>query len=240
MNGTAFYRTNLPLKTCFYAVLLFANSSSGIRSSFLRKQLGIGPKAAHRLGNQIRLHMATQSRPVKLGGRGKTVEVDELFLKHARADIGSPLETRIVMGFFCEGEIRSVLIPDRRSGTLLSAISSIVEPGSRIITDQWCGYRRIPSLGFEHISVNHEHGFFDYAGNSTCNIDSYWASVRRALRSYQQVKSDNMWLYLAEIEFKYNRRRTLTSPFQTLMTNWPRETESQIMLRTKYDLTSMP
>jgi len=59
LKGTAFFRSNLSLMASFYALLLFCNSSSGVRSAFIRKQLGISLKGAHRLCNTIRLHMVS-------------------------------------------------------------------------------------------------------------------------------------------------------------------------------------
>ena len=49
----------------FYALLLFANSSSGVRTSFVRKQLGLGHRSSFRLCRMIRVHMATDARDLR-------------------------------------------------------------------------------------------------------------------------------------------------------------------------------
>lgn len=241
LKGTAFFRSNLSLMAYFYALLLFANSTSGIRSTFIRKQLGIGLRAAHRLCNTIRLHMAAYDRPVGIGGPGKTVHIDELYLQHSFSK-GTPKRlAAIVLGFACEGKVLCGIIPNRKSETLLVSIERWVLPGSKIITDDYSSYRRVPSLGFEHVSVNHSKGVFsDRRGNSTCEIEAYWASVRRALRLYHQVSENNLWLFLAEIEFRYNHRFQDSSPFEALTSTWADlDAVGAQELRNRYDWTSL-
>lgn len=222
LKGTAFYRSNLPLMAYFYAILLFANSSSGMRSTFIRKHLGLGLKGAVNLSQRVRLHISAYDRPERLGGPGKTVFVDEVYLRHI-VDKGQGRRVSVqVLGFSCEGRVIAGIVPDRKAATLLAEIKKRVVPGSSIITDDWCGYKRVPTLGFRHIAVNHSKGsFFDTRGNSTGEIDSYWATVRRALRLYHQVRDDTLWLFLAEIEFRYNHRFGHCSPFETLVSHWP-------------------
>lgn len=241
LKGTPFYRSNLSLMACFYAMLLFANSSSGVRSSFVRKQLGIGIKSAHRLCNRIRLHMSSYDRPEMLGGPEKKVYVDEVYLRHVRCPNSSSLVAKIVLGFCCDGHVLCGIVENRKAATLLSAIDRMVAPGSIIVTDDWVGYKRVPTLGFDHITINHSTGrFFDYDGNSTCEIDSYWATMRRALRLYHQVAEDNLWLYLAEIEFRYNHRFAATSTFDALVSHWPDLDDlGAEALRRRYDWTGV-
>lgn len=223
LRETAFYRSNLSIMAYFYALLLFSNSSSGVRAAFVRKQLGIGMKAAHRLCGKVRLHMAAYKRPDRLGGPGKTVYVDEVYVKYVVDKDGKKKRPAIVLGIMCDGLVLSGIIPDRRGQTLAAAINKLVRRGSKIITDDWGGYRRLSSLGFEHMTINHSSGyFFDFYGNSTCEIDSYWATLKRALRLYHQVSDKYLWLYLAEIEFRYNHRFLECRPFEDLINHWPK------------------
>lgn len=228
LNGTAFYRSNLSLTACFYAILLFANCSSGVRSSFLRRQLGLGPKSSHRLSNRVRLHMAAYARPETLGGPGKRVEVDEVLLRHIRIADREQLQKAIVMGLTCEGKVITGIIPDRKRATLHAHIVKHVKPGSTVITDDWIGYRGIGQLGYRHIPVNHSKGYFNEAGNSTCAIDSYWASLRRMMRRYHQVAPENLWLFLAEAECRYNFRHRRELMFDELISHWPALTQEHL------------
>lgn len=222
LKGTIFYRSNLPLMAGFYAMLLFANSSSGVRSSFVRKQLGIGLRAAHRLCNQIRVHMATYERPKKLGGLGKRVCIDEVYLKHVRMRGRDQLVGAIVLGLECDGKTILGIVPDRKRHTLKKQIRRYVSLGSTVITDDWIGYKGLTDIGYKHIAINHSLGyFFDEYGRTTNSVEACWASLRRSLRLYHQVGEKNLWRFLAENEFRYNHRFSKISPFDVMVSNWP-------------------
>lgn len=220
LQGTAFYRSNISLTACFYALSLFANCPSGIRSGFLRKQLGLGNKAAHRLGNRVRLHMAAQPRLEMLGGKGKIVEIDEVLLQHASEPGYAMLQPTLVLGAHCDGRVLSGIIADRRRATLHECITRLIAPQSLIVTDDWRPYRGLEQFGYQHVSVNHRAGFFPQDGQTTGKIDSYWATLRRVMRGYHQVSAANLWLYLAEVECRFNLRNS-QSPFNDLITTWP-------------------
>ncbi|MEP5761524.1 MAG: IS1595 family transposase, partial [Litoreibacter sp.] len=147
----------------------------------------------------------------------------------------------IVLGIMCEGLLLSGIIPDRKRKTLEAAISKWVHPQSKIITDDWVGYKRLSSLGFIHLTINHSSGYFsDFNGNSTCEIDSYWATLKRSLRLYHQVSAKNLWLYLAENEFRYNHRFSNCQPFEDLISHWP-ELDSTVLekLKNRYNWTEL-
>ena len=236
LKDTAFYRSNVSLTACFYAILLFANCSSGIRSSFLRKQLGLGAKSAHRLCNRVRLHMAAYQRPALLGGDGKLVEVDEVLLRHVRSPGKYHSDATIILGMVCDGTLINGVINDRTRKTLHANIVRFIKPGSIIVTDDWRPYRGLEQFGFSHIAVNHSVGFFNENGFSTGEIDSYWAVLRRAMRSYHQVAPDNLWLFLAEMECRYNFRHDRSALFEALISRWPAITnESLKILQSRFD-----
>lgn len=220
LAGTPFYRSNFSLTACFYAILLFSSCSSGVRSSFLRRQIGTPPKSTHRLCNLVRLQMANYDRPTKLGGPGKRVEVDEVLIRHVRIPGSDRYYAAQIMGIACEGKLITGIIPDRTRSTLHANIKRWVVPGSIIITDDWAAYRSLDHSKYKHITVNHSKGYFNEQGYSTCEIDSFWATLRRCMRGYHQVAADNLWLFLAEIECRYNWRRDRSGLFEHLISNW--------------------
>lgn len=235
LKDTAFYRSNHSLMAWFYALLLFCNSTHGMRSSFVRKQLGIGIKGAHRICNQIRLHLAFYDRPLQLGGAGRKVYVDEAYLRFAVAPGKSMRTIVLVLGFACEGKVVCGIIPDRTAGTLHAAIRRWVAPGSIIVSDGHFGYRSLAKLGWKHIVVNHSIAFHNFQGVTTSEIESYWNVVKRTLRSYRQVGPDNLWKFLAEIEFRYNYRHSEVSRFDIAISAFPAITPETIAaIRQRY------
>lgn len=174
--------------------------------------------------------MASYDRPTTLGGSGKLVEVDEVLLHHARPLGSQRCDATLVLGIACEGQVIAGIVGDRKRQTLHANILKYVAPGSTIVTDDWGGYKGLERLGFQHIAVNHSIGFFNEGGYSTCQIDSYWATLRRAMRGYHQVSPSNLWLFLAEIEFRYNLRHDRCSAFDRLIAHWPALTPDSVAL----------
>lgn len=171
-----------------------------------------------------------------LGGPGKRVEVDEVLLRHVRIPGQSENVATIVLGMACEGKVITGIIGDRTRQTLHESIVRFVRRGSTVVTDDWVAYKGLEKHGFNHISVNHSVGFFNMGGFSTCEIDSYWATLRRAMRGYHQVAAHNLWLYLAEIEWRYNFRHNRDAAFDRLVSHWPELTpESIAQTNTAFD-----
>jgi transposase-like protein len=205
----------------FYAFFLFSNSSIGMRAGFIRRQLGIGHNSSHRLCRMIRVHMAAMARPDKLGGEGKTVHIDEVQLRYIASATGKPNDAVIVFGLASEGRVLSAIVPDRKARTLIPEIVARVVPGSKVVTDMLSGYRKLANYGFDHVQINHSVAFHDFRGHSNNEIEAYWSTVRRMLRSARQVSRAHMWTFLAEIEFKYNRRHIKNTIFEEIISSFP-------------------
>ncbi len=221
LKDTVFYRSNLSLMAWFYALFLFTNASTGMRISFIRKQLGLGHNGSVTVCRRIRVHMAAMARPEMLGGPGKTVHIDEALLRFITNPDGRKHDTAIVLGMACEGQVICGIVPDRKATTVRPAILARVRPGSKVVTDMHLAYRGLERHGYHHVRINHSVAFHDFKGNSSSAIESYWASVKRVLRAYRQVSRENLWTYLAEIEFQYNRRHARHLVFDELVAHFP-------------------
>lgn len=187
--------------------------------------------------NLIRLHMAAYDRPEMLGGEGKTVLVDELLIKSALHDSGDGRPNRVtILGFSCDNIVLAGIVSDRKQATILAAIRRFVRPGSLIVSDGHASYKCLGRLGWKHVAVNHEQGFYVAEGYSTAGIESYWSTLKRTLSAYRMIWEQNLWLYLAETEFRYNHRRSPRSNFDMLTSYFADLSESNPdILRRKYD-----
>lgn len=206
LNGTLFYRSNVSLMAWFYALFLFANSSISVRAGFIRRQLGLGHNSSYRMCRSIRIHMAAMPRPDMLGGEGKSVHIDKVHLRYITRKGGGAYESALVLGIACEGQVLCGIVPDRTSNTLIPQILARVRPGSKIVTDMLSSYHALHRYGFEHVRINHSVAFHDFNGHTNNEIEAFWATVRRMLRAARQVSRENLWTFLAETEFHYNRR----------------------------------
>ncbi|MGO8841582.1 MAG: IS1595 family transposase, partial [Methyloceanibacter sp.] len=79
--GTLMERSKIPLHKWLYATYLLMSSKKGMSSHQLHRTLGISLKSTWFLMHRIREAMREGGSPfVPLGGKGKTVEIDESFV----------------------------------------------------------------------------------------------------------------------------------------------------------------
>ena len=107
----------------------------------------------------------------KLGGPGKTVEVDEVKFGCRKYNRGRAIEGQWVFGGVKRGSGKCFLIPlERRDSTnLLNIIEEWILPGTTIISDCWKAYECLEEVGFVHQCVNHQQNFVDPATGAHTN-----------------------------------------------------------------------
>lgn len=91
----------------------------------------------------------------KLGGVGRTVEIDESKFGRRKYHRGHRVEGQWVFGGYERDTGRVFMVPveDRGSKTLLDIIKHWIEPGTTIISDYWKAYDCLGQEGFEHLKV---------------------------------------------------------------------------------------
>ncbi len=165
--------------------------------------------------------MAAYDRPAQLGGPGRTVFVDETLLKAIVANTGQMQKRVIVMGFACEQQVLTGIIPNRSQTVIRACIDRFVAPGSRIVSDGHFSYRWLSAAGWSHTIVDHSIFWSDFKGNDLNHIETYWRVLKRTLQTYQSVGRKYLWLYLAEAEFRYNNRFAIKSNFEIMIERFP-------------------
>src|ERR1700712_3013376 len=75
-SGTLFAFHKMPLQTYLAAIVIFCNEVKGKSALALSRDLGVQYKTAFVLAHKLREAMSTEVKGYKLGGVGKTVEVD--------------------------------------------------------------------------------------------------------------------------------------------------------------------
>ena len=239
-EGTLFYQSNLSLMAWFYALLLFANFPRGPSTGLIRRQLGLGTRSAYRLCLRIRYQFAALARPPRLGGDGKKVYVDELQIKQLHGLEAVSRNAIVVLACACEGLVLSCIIDDRRKLSLCKAMRRFIDPDSIIVTDAFSCYKELAKEYRGHIVVNHTKAFSDFKGTTTNEVETYFATLKRAFRAFQRVQSRNAWAYLAEIEQRYNRRHCPQPLFETLTSNYPMlDREAIAALKQSFDMRTV-
>jgi transposase-like protein len=209
--GTVFQGRHLSLRLWFQALWLVVAHKNGVSALGLSESLGIKRQmTGWELLKKIRTAMVRTGRE-KLSG---LVEVDEVFLggvkpgKRGRGALGKVLilvavEDKEKKGF---GRIRIEIIPDASAMTLKLAIAKMIEPGSKIRTEQWKGYTPVALEGYEHIVIKRKS--LEPGEDPTPLVHRIASLLKRWLLGTHQggVRPAHIRSYLDEFIFRFNRR----------------------------------
>jgi transposase-like protein len=171
--GTIFEDSPLPLDKWLVAVWMVTNCKNGISSYEVARALGVTQKSAWFMLHRIRLAMQRRSF-VKVGGRGKEVEVDETFIggaarfmhrdKHRRriTETGTKDKTPVMGILERGGEVRAIHVPTRRKRVVQQEVFNHVEHGSSIYTDALLSYQGLKHFhGYGHQVIDHAEKYVD-------------------------------------------------------------------------------
>jgi transposase-like protein len=212
-TGTIFEDSPLPLEKWLPAVWLLTNCKNGISSYEVHRDLGVCQKTAWFMLHRIRL--AIQSKTFnKLGGE---VEIDETFIggkarnmhaeKRAEKIHGTGGSDKVVVMGMVErgGEVRTMVVDNRRKSALHQKVREHVEAGAAIFTDELKSYNGLESE-FQHAVINHA---VEYANENvhTNTMENFWSLLKRGLHgTYISVEPFHLFRYLDEQAFRYNNR----------------------------------
>jgi len=211
-SGTIFHDTHLPLIVWFQAIVLVLNAKKGISAKQLQRDLGIGGyKTAWYLNHRIREAMRDGEIP-KLGG---VVEIDETYVGGKtirRRGRGQRREKDAVVGMVERGGRLRLRHIGKGSATA-RAITPLVEAHvssdvERIITDESAIYPyglpkdQLP----KHEAINHSREYVR-GDVHTNTIESAFSLLKRGIvGSFHKVSIKHLHRYLAEFEYRFNRR----------------------------------
>ena len=233
MAGTVFNDSHLPLQKWFLATFIITQSKKGVSACQIQRMLGIGGyKTAWYLCHRIRSAMVESQRG-KLDG---TVEMDETYIGGKTHNImgkswrrGNEHTKEVVIGIRKRnGELRFFHAEDAKIGTLAKYIrENISENVSVIVTDELPAYpRALGRLERKHETVNHSHKEYVRLGTDihTNTVESAFSLLKRGIvGTWHKISAKHLQSYLAEMEFRFNRRKSETLFQDTLrhMVNAP-------------------
>lgn len=229
--GTVFERSKIPLHKWVLASHLMAASKKGMSAHQLHRMLGVTYKTAWFMAHRIREAMkedVASSGP--LGGEGKTIEADETYIgkretprKLSRGRIATPTKSgksggadkRIVVGLVERGgSVRTFHLNDATKETVRDVLVRNADRASTLYTDE---SRLYPKTGEEfarHRTVKHSGK--EYARREgdvivhTNTIENVFSVFKRGMVGvYQHCGEAHLHRYLAEFDFRYNRRAKL-------------------------------
>jgi hypothetical protein len=154
--GTLFDRRRTPLTVWFEACWLFASGKDGMSALRLQRSLEIGSYAtAWAMLHRLRSVLVRPGRDRLTG----TVEMDETYIDGAEPGLrgGRARGKKALVGVAVDvneprglGQAQMAILADGSAASLHSFVTEHGEPGSRVITDDWAGYRGIDKLSYTY------------------------------------------------------------------------------------------
>lgn len=103
------------------------------------------------------------------------------------------------------GKVIVEIVPNVSSFTLNKVIKERVKKSAKVYTDQFKSYSSLIINGYDHVKIDREKYFAN--GKTHINsIESFWAYAKERLTKYHGIKPQKLYLYLKELEFRFNNR----------------------------------
>ena len=217
--GTIFEDSALGLDKWLDALWMLVNCKNGISSYEVARDLGITQKSAWFMMHRLRRAMQKGSL-MKLGGDGSEVEVDETFIggkarnmhldKRQRRITGTGGKDKTaVMGILeRDGEVRTVVIPNRRKKVLQEEVQKHVAAGTALYTDALLSYDGLAN-DYAHKVIDHAEAYVDGRVH-TNSLENFWSLLKRGISgTYVSVEPFHLFRYLDEQSFRYNNRKEM-------------------------------
>jgi len=215
-TGTVFARSHIPLHKWLLATHLMASSKKGISAHQLHRMLGITYKSAWFMSHRIREAMAPAADAPRLGGAGKVVEADEMFLAKSRKtrSKGTYRTAHAVLTLHERGgRVRSVPLEGNPSrDNIAPELHAHIDPASTLHTDGAQFYKANLVIA-DHESVNHDKQYSRKGRKHkvhTNSAEGYISVFKRGMiGTYQHCEEQHLHRYLAEFDFRQSNRTAL-------------------------------
>ncbi|KCZ81782.1 hypothetical protein H312_00822 [Anncaliia algerae PRA339] len=155
--------------------------------------------------------------PVRLGGYGNLVEIDETMLNFkVKSHRGRSPANRT--DALCIIEYNKTItkcfatcIRDKSHETILPIINKVVIPGSKIYTDEHKTYQILTNLGFSHGTVCHKYEFINKKTSAnTQAVESFNNYLKYYIKFKKGLEVQRREDFLIEFMWKFNNRGFIT------------------------------
>ena len=224
--GSVMERSHIPLHKWALGFYLMASSKKGVSAHQLMRTLGIGSyRTAWFMAHRIREAMIEGDKE-PMGGKGKIVEADEAY--HGIRETprvsaqrkGRPFtkrgktggaQKRIIIGLVERGgKVRTFHVQNATVESVRDILMENVSSKSILHTDESNLYKGTGKAFADHQTVTHSKKEYVRGDVHTNTIENVWSVFKRGMRGvYQHCGEAHLPRYLAEFDFRYNRRAKL-------------------------------
>jgi transposase-like protein len=215
--GTIYEDSPIPLDKWLTTTWMLTNCKNGVSSYEIARDVKVTQKSAWFMLQRIRLAMQDEFFGSKLGGE---VEADETFIggksrnmhvsKRQRRITGTGGKDKTaVMGMLERGgQVRTIVVPNRKRSALQTEVRKHVEAGAALYTDALPSYSGL-AQDYAHAVVDHAVAYVDGRVH-TNGLENFWSLLKRGIAgTYVSVEPFHLFRYLDEQTFRYNNRRNL-------------------------------
>jgi len=228
--GTIFHKTRTPLASWFWAIYRMSQDKKGISALQLSKEISVSYPTAWLMQHKIRKAMADRDQGYQLKG---LIEVDEGYVggaEEGEAQRGRGAKSKSVVAVAVErlapspegekpipGFAALAVVPNAAASSLLGFLQAKIQPGSRVLSDGWRGYQGLEREGFQHTATplhgdpKAAHRLFPWVHITLSNLKRF------LLGTHHKVEPQHLKRYVAEFNYRLNRRNMETTLFHRLV-----------------------
>jgi ribosomal protein L37AE/L43A len=216
--GTIFAATKVPLRTWFRAMYHLTQTKQGISSVELARRLGVTQTTAWSIKHKLMQVMMERDAGKRLAGR---VEMDDAYLGGERSGgkrgRGAPGKTPFVAAVETTEEGKPVHLKLRRvSGFCGRAISGFarrsLDPGCEVVSDGLACFAAVTEAGCRHEVIKTGSGAAAARTPAFKWVNTALGNIKAAITgTYRSISRKHVPRYLAEFEYRFNRRCDLAA-----------------------------
>jgi len=228
--GTVFERSKIALNKWLLATYLLSSSKKGMSAHQLHRMLGVTYKTAWFMCHRIREAMKEDVKSAgPMGGSGKIVEADETYfgktdIQPTKTTSGRPFTKsgktgpsgkRAVVGLVERGgKSRMFHVERANAATVREILVRNVDRRSTLHTDEAKIYKETGKEFRSHEFTKHSGGEYaryeDGRVIHSNTVESAFGVFKRGMRGvYHHCGEAHLHRYLAEFDFRFNRRTAL-------------------------------
>jgi len=180
----------------------------GLSALQVTKYTGIHRNTVNRFFKKVRIRIAKSISKKNDLLKGE-IELDESYFggKKKGPRGRSSRNKQIVFGILeRKGQVRTVLVDDVSAETLMKEISDHTEKGCVYYTDKFRSYNSLSRYG-KHLRIDHVKEYVNSRHSHINGIEGFWSYAKKFLVKYNGVSKKNFYLYLKEIEWRFNNRK---------------------------------
>jgi transposase-like protein len=214
--GTVFHSSKLPLTVWFLAAFLLTQNKNGVSAMELGRQLGVSYNAAWRIKHKLMQAMLERDSARKLEGR---IEMDDAYLggertgKRGRGAEGkTPFLAAVQTREGNPVRIKLTRLAGFRSQEIERWSRHHLKPGSVVMSDGLSCFAAVTEAGCEHIPKRTGGGKRSVEDPAFRWVNTVLGNLKNALRgTYHSIGAKHASRYLAEFQYRFNRRYDLQS-----------------------------